>query len=75
MWGATLKKIEAELSSMGKAWRDVEIVLITHRHGDHIGNLKRVKELTNARSRAGHEFKNTRLVDFMLTKKYVSTGS
>jgi glyoxylase-like metal-dependent hydrolase (beta-lactamase superfamily II) len=43
-----LRKIEYELASLGKDWRDVETVLITHRHRDHISNLKRVKELTNA---------------------------
>ena len=41
--------IEAELASIGKTWVDVEIVLITHRHGDHIRNLKKVKNLTGAR--------------------------
>lgn len=44
----TIEKIEAELASVGKNWRDVDVILITHRHGDHTGNLKRVKELTNA---------------------------
>jgi len=49
MGEATLDKIEAELALIGKTWRDVEVVLITHRHGDHTRNLKRVRELTNAR--------------------------
>ena len=44
-----LKLIEAELKSMGKAWSDIETVLITHKHGDHISNLAKVKELTGAR--------------------------
>lgn len=44
-----LGKIESELISFGKDWGDVEAILITHRHGDHIGNLKRVKKLTEAK--------------------------
>ena len=43
-----LDKIGAELSSIGKGWGDVDLVLITHKHGDHIKNLPRVKELTGA---------------------------
>jgi len=49
MGETTLEKIKAELALIGKTWRDVEVVLITHRHGDHTRNLKRVRELTNAR--------------------------
>jgi glyoxylase-like metal-dependent hydrolase (beta-lactamase superfamily II) len=41
--------IESELASFGKAWADVEAVLITHTHGDHIGNLEKVKNLTGAK--------------------------
>ena len=41
-------KIESELSSFDRGWRDVKLVLITHKHGDHIKNLPRVKELTGA---------------------------
>lgn len=40
--------IEAELKSVGKSWGDVEKVLITHKHGDHVRNLAKVKELTGA---------------------------
>ncbi|UCD45016.1 MAG: MBL fold metallo-hydrolase [Candidatus Bathyarchaeota archaeon] len=43
-----IEKIETELKSIGKGWRDVEKILITHRHGDHVANLKRVQELTGA---------------------------
>jgi len=48
----TLGKIEAELASIGKNWKDVDVILITHRHGDHTRNLKKVKELTNASVKA-----------------------
>jgi hydroxyacylglutathione hydrolase len=40
--------IGAELNSIDKGWGDVEKVLITHKHGDHIRNLAKVKELTGA---------------------------
>ena len=43
-----IEGIEAELSSIDKNWRDIEKILITHRHGDHIQNLKRVHDLTGA---------------------------
>jgi glyoxylase-like metal-dependent hydrolase (beta-lactamase superfamily II) len=43
-----IERIEAELSSIGKTWRDINKILITHRHGDHISNLKRAHELTGA---------------------------
>ena len=43
-----LDRIGAELGSIGKGWGDVDLVLITHKHGDHIKNLPRVKELTGA---------------------------
>lgn len=45
---SAMDKIEAELHSMGRGWVDVEAVLITHKHGDHIRNLPKVKELTGA---------------------------
>jgi glyoxylase-like metal-dependent hydrolase (beta-lactamase superfamily II) len=43
-----IERIDAELSSIGKTWSDIEKILITHRHGDHISNLKRAHELTGA---------------------------
>ncbi|MGD2142536.1 MAG: MBL fold metallo-hydrolase [Candidatus Bathyarchaeota archaeon] len=49
-----LEEIEEVLSSIGKVWEDVEIILITHRHGDHIGNLSKVSKLTGAKVMA-HE--------------------
>jgi len=48
MQESAIDKIGAELESIGKSWRDIEAVLITHKHGDHIRNLPRVKELTGA---------------------------
>lgn len=48
MQESAIEKIGAELESVGKSWRDVEAVLITHKHGDHIRNLPKVKELTGA---------------------------
>ena len=41
-------KIASELKSTGKSWKDVKLILITHKHRDHISNLARVKELTGA---------------------------
>ncbi len=43
-----LGMIEAELGSLGNGWGDVKAVLITHRHGDHVRNLAKVKALTGA---------------------------
>jgi glyoxylase-like metal-dependent hydrolase (beta-lactamase superfamily II) len=48
MGDEVLGMLEAELGSLGKGWSDVEAVLITHRHGDHVRNLAKVKELTGA---------------------------
>jgi len=45
---SAIERIEKELKTIGKDWKDIKICLITHRHGDHIKNLKRVKELTDA---------------------------
>lgn len=43
-----LDRILAELKFIGKDWKDVKLILITHKHRDHIANLARLKELTNA---------------------------
>lgn len=40
--------IAAELKTMKKTWRDVKLILATHKHGDHINNLPQLKELTGA---------------------------
>jgi glyoxylase-like metal-dependent hydrolase (beta-lactamase superfamily II) len=41
--------IKSELDSMGKKWKDVKLILVTHKHGDHINNLPKLKELTGAK--------------------------
>jgi glyoxylase-like metal-dependent hydrolase (beta-lactamase superfamily II) len=40
--------IKTELDSMGRDWKDIKLILITHAHGDHIDNLREVKKLTGA---------------------------
>jgi glyoxylase-like metal-dependent hydrolase (beta-lactamase superfamily II) len=40
--------IAAELKAMKKTWRDVKLILVTHKHGDHTKNLPKLKELTGA---------------------------
>ncbi|HUS77052.1 MAG TPA: MBL fold metallo-hydrolase [Patescibacteria group bacterium] len=44
-----LEKIEAELKGMGKSWRDIDVCLITHKHGDHVANLAKVVELSGCK--------------------------
>ena len=46
--------IGAELKSIGKKWSDIEAILITHKHGDHVKNLPKLVELTGAPVKA-HE--------------------
>jgi glyoxylase-like metal-dependent hydrolase (beta-lactamase superfamily II) len=43
-----VKGIGQELESIGKTWKDVDLILITHKHGDHINNLPELVELTGA---------------------------
>jgi glyoxylase-like metal-dependent hydrolase (beta-lactamase superfamily II) len=43
-----IDKIESELKGTGKTWKDIKAVLITHKHGDHVRNLAKVKELSGA---------------------------
>jgi glyoxylase-like metal-dependent hydrolase (beta-lactamase superfamily II) len=45
---SAIDRIGAELESMGKAWGDIDKVLITHKHGDHVRNLSKVVELSGA---------------------------
>ena len=49
--GMTLQAVEnisAELKSMKKEWKDVKLILVTHKHGDHTNNLPELKKLTGA---------------------------
>jgi len=48
-----IKAYASELVTMGRGWRDIETVLITHGHGDHIENLHQIKEKTGAEVMAG----------------------
>jgi len=43
-----VENIGKELKSMGKGWGDVKLILVTHKHGDHVKNLPRLVELTGA---------------------------
>ncbi|MBS7652952.1 MBL fold metallo-hydrolase [Candidatus Bathyarchaeota archaeon] len=43
-----IEAIGREIKALGRDWRDIRLILLTHRHGDHIGNLARLKELTGA---------------------------
>jgi glyoxylase-like metal-dependent hydrolase (beta-lactamase superfamily II) len=38
---------------MGRKWSDIDIILITHSHGDHIANLPIIKRKTGAEVMAG----------------------
>jgi glyoxylase-like metal-dependent hydrolase (beta-lactamase superfamily II) len=49
MGDQVLEEMEEILSGFGKGWEDVGAILITHRHGDHVRNLERVRGLTGAR--------------------------
>jgi len=40
--------IGAELAKMKRTWRDVKLILATHKHGDHTKNLPKLAELTGA---------------------------
>jgi len=40
--------IGRELKSIGRGWKDVRLILVTHKHGDHVKNLPRLVELTGA---------------------------
>ncbi len=49
-----VKGIGKELESIGKSWKDVDLILVTHKHGDHVNNLPELVELTGAPIKA-HE--------------------
>ncbi len=48
------KTILDKVRSLGRSPTDVEFCIITHRHGDHIGGLKTLKETCNFKA-ASHE--------------------
>ena len=48
MRDTSIEKIGEELESIDKKWSDIDMVLITHKHGDHTANLAKVIELTGA---------------------------
>ena len=43
-----VENIGKELKSIGKGWGDVKLILVTHKHGDHVKNLPKLVELTGA---------------------------
>jgi glyoxylase-like metal-dependent hydrolase (beta-lactamase superfamily II) len=45
---SAIEKLQTELDSIGKSWSDIEKILITHKHGDHIRNLAKAVELSGA---------------------------
>jgi len=49
-----VENIAAELKNMRKTWKDVKLILVTHKHGDHTKNLPKLEELTGAPIKA-HE--------------------
>lgn len=40
--------IEKELAAMGKTWGDIQHIVLTHCHYDHISNLAEIQQKTNA---------------------------
>ena len=50
----SVEKIGDELKIIGKNWNNVKLILITHKHGDHINNIPKIVELTRAPVKA-HE--------------------
>ena len=45
---SAIDKLKAELDSIDKSWSDIERILITHKHGDHVRNLAKAVELSGA---------------------------
>lgn len=58
------KKISEEIQKIGYKLTDVSAIVLTHWHVDHVGSLKKMKELTNAKV-AVHEAD----ADFVAGKK------
>jgi glyoxylase-like metal-dependent hydrolase (beta-lactamase superfamily II) len=54
MRDTAIEKIGNEIKSFGKSWKDVKLILITHKHGDHTRNIPKIVELTGAPVKA-HE--------------------
>jgi glyoxylase-like metal-dependent hydrolase (beta-lactamase superfamily II) len=54
MTPAHVEGIRKELKSIDKDWSEVDLILITHKHRDHISNLPKLVELTEAPVKA-HE--------------------
>jgi glyoxylase-like metal-dependent hydrolase (beta-lactamase superfamily II) len=50
----SVNKIGEELKSIGKNWKNVKLILITHKHGDHTKNIPQIVELSGAPVKA-HE--------------------
>jgi len=48
MRGTAVDNIGKELESIGRSWADVRLILVTHKHRDHVNNLPRLVELTGA---------------------------
>ena len=42
------KKLQSQLSEMGKSINDIDYIVLTHCHSDHCGNADRIKEMSQA---------------------------
>jgi len=47
-----VEELGEELESIDKKWSDIKLILITHKHGDHINNLPQLVKLTGASVKA-----------------------
>lgn len=50
----TAEKLEPQLATLGYKLADIQNILITHAHPDHIGGLASLQRHTNARTYIGH---------------------
>lgn len=48
MGEGSFESIEKELKSIDKTWDDINKILLTHKHGDHINNLDRIRAASQA---------------------------